>query len=82
VERTFDVGDLSTKNRSLIEHVCVRIKCNKFFLYISVVYLAPNVIKRAYDLFVEEIEAITDNRDLCDRKLDRRWTNKAALCCP
>jgi hypothetical protein len=31
-----------------------------------VVYLAPDVGKRAYDLFVEDIEAITDNSDLCD----------------
>jgi hypothetical protein len=28
--------------------------------------LAPDVWKRAYDLFVEDIEAITDNSDLCD----------------
>jgi hypothetical protein len=35
-------------------------------LYISAVYLAPDVEKRAYDLFVEDIEAITDNSDLCD----------------
>jgi hypothetical protein len=37
--------------------VC-KIKCDKFFLYISAVYLAPNVI-----------EAITDNSDLCDVNL-------------
>jgi hypothetical protein len=66
VKRTFDVGELSTKNQSLIEHEYVRIKCDKFFLYISAVYLAPDVGKRAYDLFMEEIEAITDNSDLCN----------------
>jgi hypothetical protein len=37
-----------------------------FFLYISAVYLASDVGKRAYDLFVEDIEAITDNNDLCN----------------
>jgi hypothetical protein len=29
-------------------------------------YLAPDVEKPSYDLFVEDIEAITDNSDLCD----------------
>jgi hypothetical protein len=28
--------------------------------------LAPDIGKHAYDLFVEDIEAITDNSDLCD----------------
>jgi hypothetical protein len=35
-------------------------------LYISAVYLAPDVGKHAYDLFVEDIEAIRENNDLCD----------------
>jgi hypothetical protein len=35
-------------------------------LYILAVYLATDVGKCAYDLFVEDIEAITDNSDLCD----------------
>jgi hypothetical protein len=35
-------------------------------LYISVVYLASDVGKHANDLFVEDIEAIMDNSDLCD----------------
>jgi hypothetical protein len=30
-------------------------------LYISAVYLAPDIGKRAYDLFVEDHVAITDN---------------------
>jgi hypothetical protein len=47
-------------------------------LYISAVYLAPDVGKRARDLFVEDIKAITDNSDLilvlCDFKLPKvRW---------
>jgi hypothetical protein len=65
-KRAFDVGELSTKNQSLIEHECVRMKRDKFFLYNSAVYLAPEVEKRVYDLFVEDIAAITDNSDLCD----------------
>jgi hypothetical protein len=54
------------KNQSLVENECVRIKCDKFFLYITEVYLASGVGKRAYELFVEDIEVITDNSDLCD----------------
>jgi hypothetical protein len=30
VKRTFDVSEFSTKNQSLFEHECVRIKCDKF----------------------------------------------------
>jgi hypothetical protein len=44
----------------------VRIKCDKFYLYISAVYLASVVEKRAYDLFVEDIEVIMDDSDRCD----------------
>jgi hypothetical protein len=66
VKRIFDVSELSTKNQSLLEHEWVKIKCDRFFLYISAVYLAPDVKKRAYDLFVVYIEVITDNSDLCD----------------
>jgi hypothetical protein len=35
-------------------------------LYISAVSLAPDVGKRVNDLFVEDIEVITDSSDLCD----------------
>jgi hypothetical protein len=66
VKRTFDVNELSTKHQSLVEHECVRIKCDKFFLCISAVYLALEVGKRAYDLFEKDIEAIMDNSDLCE----------------
>jgi hypothetical protein len=63
VKRTFDVSELSTKNQSLVEHECARIKCDKFFLYNSAVYLAQDFRKRSYDLFVEDIEGFTDNRE-------------------
>jgi hypothetical protein len=35
-------------------------------LYVSAIYLAPDVGKRAYELFVEDIEAITYNSGLRD----------------
>jgi hypothetical protein len=40
--------------------------CDDFSLYFSGIYLAPDVAKRAYELFVEDIEAITDNSELRD----------------
>jgi hypothetical protein len=35
-------------------------------LYVSAIWLAPDIGKRAYELFVEDIEAITDNSGLRD----------------
>jgi hypothetical protein len=35
-------------------------------LYVTAIYLALDVGKRAYELFVEDIEAITDNSGLRD----------------
>jgi hypothetical protein len=72
VKWTFDVNELSTKNQSLVEHECARIKCDKFFLYNSAVYLAQDFRKRAYDLFVEDIEAFTDNRE-SENQPKSRW---------
>jgi hypothetical protein len=46
VKIIFDVSELSTKNLSLFEHECVKIKCNDFSLYVSAIYLAPDVGKR------------------------------------
>jgi hypothetical protein len=63
-KRIFDVIELSSKNLSLVEHECVKIKCNDFSLYVSAIYLVPDVGKSAYELFVEDIEAITDNSGL------------------
>jgi hypothetical protein len=51
------VSGLSTKNLSLVEHECVKNKCDDFFLYVSAIYLA---------IYVEDIEAITDNSELQD----------------
>jgi hypothetical protein len=64
VKTIFDVSELSTKNVSLIEHECHRIKCNDIYLYVSAIYLAPDVGKRAYELFVEDMETITENSEL------------------
>jgi hypothetical protein len=44
----------------------LNIECNDFFLYVSAIYLAPDVEKRAYELFVEDIKVITDNSELRD----------------
>jgi hypothetical protein len=51
---------------SLVEHECVKIKCKDFPLYVSASYLAPDVGKRTYELYVEDIEASTDNSGLRD----------------
>jgi hypothetical protein len=55
-----------TKKISLVEQECVKIKCNAFSLYVSSINLALDVGKRALELFVENIEAITDNSGLRD----------------
>jgi hypothetical protein len=83
VKRTFDVNELSTKNQSLVEHECARIKCDKFFLYNSAVYLAQDLRKRAYDLYVEDIEAFTDNRE-SENQPKSRWKvgEKSGSVCP
>jgi hypothetical protein len=47
----------TTVNLSLVEHDCVKFKCDDFSLYVSAIYLALDVEKRAYELFVEDIEA-------------------------
>jgi hypothetical protein len=84
VKSIFDVNELSTKNLSLVEHECAKIKCNDFSLYASANYLASDVGKRAYELFVEDIEAITDNSGLRDviltcQKSNVKMTRRAAF---
>jgi hypothetical protein len=59
-------GVTSTKNVSLVENKCVKIKCDDFSQYVSAIYLAPDVGKRAYELFVEDVEVITGNSELRD----------------
>jgi hypothetical protein len=93
VQRTFDISELSTKNQSLVEHECVRIKCDKFFLYISAVYLAPDVGKRVPTTYLWKtlnlsrttVTSVTSFwlsvTSKC-RKSDERLTKTAALCCP
>jgi hypothetical protein len=43
--------------------------CNGFLFYISAVYLAPDVGKSAYNLFVEDVNAIVDRSGVADRIL-------------
>jgi hypothetical protein len=67
VKRIFDVSELSTKNRiSLVANMNVLRLNVMTFPCISAIFLAPDVGKRAYELFVEDIEAITDNSELRD----------------
>jgi hypothetical protein len=56
----FDVDVFSTRHGLRIEHECVRVKCrcSEYSYYISTVYLAPDVEKLAYDMFVEDMDAI------------------------
>jgi hypothetical protein len=44
----------------------LRLNVKDFSLCVSAIYLAPDVGKRAYALFVEDIEAMTDNSGLRD----------------
>jgi hypothetical protein len=93
VQRTFDISELSTKNQSFVEHKCVKIKCDKFFLYISAVYLAPDVGKRVPTTYLLKTLKLSRTTvtfvtlfwvsvtSIC-RKSDGRLTKKAALCCP
>jgi hypothetical protein len=46
VNGIFDVSELSAKNVSLVEHECVKIECDDFFLYVSAIYLASAAGKR------------------------------------
>jgi hypothetical protein len=45
----------------------VRVKCSKYSFYITAVYLAPDVGKSAYDMFVEDMDAIvgSSRQDTC-----------------
>jgi hypothetical protein len=49
---------ISTRHCLRIENECVRGKCSEFFYYISAVYLAPVVGRPAYDMFLEDMDAI------------------------
>jgi hypothetical protein len=50
--------------------------CNGFLFYISAVYLALDVEKPAYDLFVKDVNVIVDRSGVTDRILvlgDFNW---------
>jgi hypothetical protein len=44
-------------------------KCSEYSYYISAVYLAPDVGKPAYDMFVEDMDAIIGSSRVTDRIL-------------
>jgi hypothetical protein len=64
VKRDFDVDVISTMHGLRIAHECVGVKCSENSYYISAVYLAPNVGKLAYDMFVEDMDARVTDRIL------------------
>jgi hypothetical protein len=53
----------------------VRVKFSKLSYYISAVYLAPAVGKPAYDMFVEDIDAIVGSSRVADKILVLRRFN-------
>jgi hypothetical protein len=46
-----------------------KVKCSEYSYYISAVYLAPDVGKPAYDMFVEDMDPIVDSSRVTDRIL-------------
>jgi hypothetical protein len=63
------VDVISTRHGLRIELECVRVKCSEYSYYISAVYLAPDVGKPAYDMFVEDMDAIDGGSRVTDRIL-------------
>jgi hypothetical protein len=93
VKRTFDVGELSTTNQSLIEHESVKIKCDKFFfVYFSgllgcwmLVSVPTTYLWKTLKLSRTTVTTVTSfwlSVTSIFRKSDGRLTKKAALCCP
>jgi hypothetical protein len=69
VKRDFDVDVIFTGHSLRIEHECVRVKSSEYSDYISAVHLAPDVGKPAYDMFVEDMDAIVASYRVTDRIL-------------
>jgi hypothetical protein len=69
VKRDFDVDVISTRHGLRIEYECVRVKCSEYSYCISAVYLAPDVGKLAYDMFVGDMDAIVGSNRVIDRIL-------------
>jgi hypothetical protein len=44
----------------------MRVKCSEFSYYISAVYLAPDVGKPAYDMILEDMDAIVRSSRVTD----------------
>jgi hypothetical protein len=69
VKRDFDVDVIFTRHGLRIEHECVLVKRSKYSYCISAVYLAPDVEKPAYDMFLEDMDAIVGSSRVTDRIL-------------
>lgn len=66
VKRIFDVEEIETASGDRLEHVCVKLQCSGRSLFISAVYLAPNVGEVPYELFVRDVEQIAERSRLED----------------
>jgi hypothetical protein len=69
VKRSFDVDVISTRHGLRIKDNCVGVKGCKYSYYISAVYLASDVGKPAYEIFVEDMDAIVGSCKVTDRIL-------------
>jgi hypothetical protein len=69
VKRDFDVDVISTRHGLRTEHECVRVECSEYSYNISAVYLALDVGKPAYDMFVKDMDAIVGSSRVTDRIL-------------
>jgi hypothetical protein len=70
VKRDFDVYVIFTRHGLRIEHEGLRVQCSEYSYYISAVYLASDVEKPVYDMFIEDMDAIvgsivSDRQDTC-----------------
>jgi hypothetical protein len=69
VKKTFDCEAVATRSGDRFEYVCVRLQCLNLSLYVSAVYLASDIGRSAFDLFVEDIETLVDSGQLMDKFL-------------
>jgi hypothetical protein len=66
VKRIFDVEGIKTESGDSLEHLCVKLQCPGRRLFISAVYLAPDVGDAPYELFVRDVECIVEKSRLED----------------
>jgi hypothetical protein len=72
VKRDFDVDVIATRHGLLIKLECMQVKCSEYSYYISAVYLAPDVGKSAYDMFVGDMDAIFGSKKMLPQKKKKK----------